>query len=556
MFKNRKSLIIGILLIVLLIPSTAGAAILPDITGHWAEDDIRELVGMGAISGYPDGTYRPQNTITRAELSSVLGGALGLAGVPGTTFSDTIGHWGEGRIEALVQEGVIDTSLYGQNYNPNGAITREEIAMMTVRMLGNMTGSTDIPFLDKNQIGTGYDIYVAEAYAQGIISGYPDDSFRPKGTATRAEAAVMAIRALRILGMTEEVPTIVSFSTDFESIFVGSTATLSWEVSGGTAIAIDHNVGSVTPYGSVEVSPAETTTYKLTASNNAGIATAEVTIEVTPIIMPPLLPNGFILPPPSITSFSADKEILPEGETATLNWEVKGVAKVTIEPGIGEVSTSGSYSVSPSESTTYTLTAANVSGSVSETAKINLARKVVIQPGPGEGMDTYVSMYYANRNFGGRTWLSVGNAKFIGHFWLHRALLQFDVSSIPDDAVIMSAHLSMYQFEDASDEEFNVSTHQITTPWDYITVTWNNQPHYNKTSESTRPVTPGVTHWISWDIKNLVQGWVSGSITNNGLVLKRTNELEGTKYNGSFRSSRYTDQPGARPGLDITYYVP
>ncbi len=556
MIKNKKVFMAGVLLIVLMAASTATAAALPDIAGHWAEGDIRELVAMGAITGYPDGTYRPQNTITRAEFSSVLRGALGLAEVPGTTFSDTIGHWGEGRIEALVQAGVIDTELYGQNYNPNGAITREEIAMMTVRMQGPIHLLLfPMPFTDTDEISTGFSDYVRRAYELGIVTGYPDQTFRPLGFATRAEAAVMAIRALRILDPTEDVPTIHSFSTDVESITVGSKATLSWEVSGATAITIDQNVGSVTPYGSVEVSPTSTTTYTLTATNNAGSSTAQATITVTPfgdIILPP----GFILPPPSITSFSVDKELLPEGETATLSWEVKGVAAVTIEPGIGEVNTTGSYSVSPSETTTYTLTASNISGSVSKTVKINLARQVVIQPGPVEGMDTWVNNDKKNTNYAQQTYLLV--ASNATYFNIRRSLLDFNLSGIPENAVIVSAYLSMYQWNTKSymPEEFNVSAHQITTPWDYIAVTWNNQPHYAKAAESTQPITPGTTKWVSWDIKNLAQGWVDGSIQKYGLLLKKVDELEHAWSWVYFNSSNYTDNPGARPRLDIIYYVP
>ncbi len=551
----NKLFIIGILFAVLLIPSAVLAAELPDLTGHWAEGDVRELVAMGAISGYPDGTYRPQNTITRAEFSSVMGGALGLADLPNATFADTAGHWGEGRIEALVQAGVIDTALYGQNYNPNGAITREEIAMMTVRMLGTMTGATDIPFIDNDQIGAGYHGYVAEAYGRGIIRGYPDDTFRPKGNATRAEAAVMAVRALRILGMTDEVPTIVSFTADFESIFAGSTATLGWEVTGATAIAIAPNVGAVSPYGSVEVSPAATTTYTLTATNNTGSATAQVTIDVTPFggIIPP--PNGFILPPPSIASFTVDREILPQGQTATLSWEVSGVAAVTIAPGIGEVSTTGTRAVSPAETTTYTLTASNASGSVSETVKISVARQVVIQPGPGVGMDTFVFNYSQSKNYGTRKDLQVGTDKHIGMHFTARALLQYDLSSIPQNAVIVSADLSLYQHRNVDGEAFNVSAHQIITPWDYLMATWNNQPHYAKTALGTKSVTPGVTQWVSWNIRSLVQDWVSGSTDNHGLVLKKANELAYTQYSAIFFSSR-ADSPGVRPRLDITYYLP
>src|SRR6056297_911467 len=101
--KNIKLvLLLTLLLIISSISVVTAEAELPDINDHWAEDFIRELVDIGAITGYPDGLYRPENKITRAEFGSVLRGALELEEVEGKTFPDTLGHWGEGRIEALI----------------------------------------------------------------------------------------------------------------------------------------------------------------------------------------------------------------------------------------------------------------------------------------------------------------------------------------------------------------------------------------------------------------------------------------------------------------------
>ena len=574
MIKNKKVLIIGILLVILFIPSAVGAVELTDIDGHWAEDEIRKLVGMGAITGYPDETYRPEGTITRAEFSSVLRGAMGLAEVPGTTFADTIGHWGEGRIEALVQAGVIDTDLYGQNYLPDDFITREEIAMMTVRMLGELTGATDIPFLDAAQISTGYDAYVAEAYARGIVRGYPDDTFRPLGTATRAEAAVMVIRALGIAGTDEEdeeveepeeeveepseaIPTIVSFTTDYDSLIAGTTATLSWEVSDAVTVTLDHDIGEVDPFGSYDISPSETTTYTLTASNSAGSDTAEVTIEVMPFGMHDPLFNGIIIPPPSIVHFSADKSGMTEGISATLSWEVSGIATVTIEPDIGEVDKTGSYVVSPTETTTYTLTAGNVSGSVAETVTIKVRPPLTFQPGPGEGKDVLVTQ--AGKNTTYSHWYRLRIGRMHGYAW--RSLIQFDdINSIHPDTVIVSASLELYQFDThrphGQEQDFTTFAHRITTPWDINTATWNNSPQFQiDPPESASTVVAGAVTWLSWDITNLVQDWVSGEHPNYGVLLRKTNENSGSTIMIAW-SSRHTDNPGLRPKLVLTYYVP
>ncbi len=562
MFKHRGFCIIAMLLIILIVSSGVSAAELADISGHWAEDDVRELVGMGAITGYPDGTYRPQNTITRAEFASVLRGALGLEEVSETTFSDTISHWGGKRIEALVQAGIIDTGLYGANYNPNGTIKREEIAMMTVRMLHERTDATDIPFADKSLISTGFGQYVAEAFAKRIITGYPDDTFRPKGTATRAEAAVMAIRALRILGAVEaSAPEIVSFSANFESLNVGEAAVLSWEVSGASSITIDQGVGSVTPYGMFEVFPTETTAYTLTAVNDVGSSSSSITIIIAPVletlpleIMPPLF-DGVIIFPPTITFFKVNKQILPHSESAVLSWEVSGDATVIIEPLIGAVGKSGSFAVSPTENTTYTLTATNSRGSVSKTVKVNVSKKLIIQPGPEEGMDTFVLSNNKGRNY--KTWhaLLIGRVEPPNYFG--RALVKFDLGAVPNDAVIVSAKVSLYMGYGSTQKSLIILAHQINGPWNHNSVTWNNQPQYKIVPESGASVTTGVPGWTSWDIKNLAQGWVSGSIENNGLLLKKNNETEITiaEQNAIYRSSR-TLSTALRPWIGITYYVP
>ncbi len=555
---KKLAVVAAVCLFILCVATVAGAVELSDIDGHWAEKDIRELVGIGAITGYPDGTYRPEGTITRAEFSSVLRGALGLEEAAGATFPDIVDHWGQGRIEALILAGVIDTDLYGPHYRPDGSITREEIAMMTVRMLGEMTGATEIPFIDAATVGEGFHPYVAEAYAQEIIFGYPDDTFRPRGTATRAEAAVMAIRALRILGMTgEEAPTIVSFSSDQDSLIAGATATLSWEVSGATAIAIDQNIGTVPPHGSVEVSPAETTTYTLTAINNAGSSTAQLTITVTPLAISDPLPNGVFILPPSIVHFSADKSGMSEGISATLSWDVSGIATVTIEPDIGEVGKSGSYVVSPTETTTYTLTASNVSGSAAETATIKVRSPLILQPGPDKGKDVLISQ--AGKNTPRPHWSTLRIGRMHGLAW--RTLIQFDdINSIHPDTVIVSASLELYQYDThrphGQEQDFTTFAHRIATPWDINTATWNNCPQFQlDPPESASTVVAGAVTWLSWDITNLVQDWVSGEHPNYGVLLRKTNENSGSTIMIAW-SSRYTDNPALRPRLVLTYYVP
>ncbi len=208
--KRFFSLLICTLLVLSLAwPALASATAteLPDIAGHWAEEKIRQLFELEAITGYPDGTFQPENNISRAEFSSVLWGALELEEMEGGTFQDIEGHWAEGRIEALVSQGVIDSDVYEASYGPDEPITREEIAMMTVNILEPDSNQeendmeTYLPYEDVEEICSEFLDHVIRAYNEEIITGYPDNTFKPEGTATRAEASVMAVRSLRTAGI-------------------------------------------------------------------------------------------------------------------------------------------------------------------------------------------------------------------------------------------------------------------------------------------------------------------------------------------------------------------
>lgn len=76
-----------------------------DIESHWAKEEIEYLISKGVISGYADGTFRPGETVTRAQTAIMIGRSLGLDGTPrNTRFTDvTAGVTGSGYIDALYQ---------------------------------------------------------------------------------------------------------------------------------------------------------------------------------------------------------------------------------------------------------------------------------------------------------------------------------------------------------------------------------------------------------------------------------------------------------------------
>jgi hypothetical protein len=157
---------------------------------------------------------------------------------------------------------------------------------------------------------------------------------------------------------------ILRFLSTPTNITAGEATTLSWETRNATEVSIS-GIGAVALNGSTSVSPTETTTYTLTAKNQFGEVNATATVTVTP---------GQV---PRILRFSVSPvEILPT-EQASLVWQVENSTEVTIS-GIGGVELQGTTAVSPTDTTTYTLTAKNAQGESTATAVLTVIRPVKI----------------------------------------------------------------------------------------------------------------------------------------------------------------------------------
>lgn len=170
---------------------------LTDIQGSWAVEHIRQMHGAGVIGGYPDGSFRPENLITRAEFVTMLVKSFQLEASSTKVFTDTTGHWAQDYIAIAnarqIVKGYSDT-LFG----PDDYITREQMAVMVAQaaQLSNLSGAKT--FSDQEQISSWAREAVAAASNKGIINGYPDNSFKPKAKATRAEAVTVLAKSLDI----------------------------------------------------------------------------------------------------------------------------------------------------------------------------------------------------------------------------------------------------------------------------------------------------------------------------------------------------------------------
>lgn len=166
------------------------------------------------------------------------------------------------------------------------------------------------------------------------------------------------------------------------TISASQSATLSWNtnIPSGTTLSIDQGIGAVTaPSGSMTVSPAATTTYTITATNGTAMATAQATVNA----------------PLSVT-LKADPVNISPGGQSTLSWVSHGAASLTIDNGVGSVTPpSGQQAVSPTQNTTYTITAADAQGNTTTAqATVSVGTNTGLQ-----GIKHIIVILQENRSF-------------------------------------------------------------------------------------------------------------------------------------------------------------
>jgi hypothetical protein len=189
---RKTAIITAIAAFVLAAPAAAFAASFSDLTeSHWAFTAIAAASEAGIVDGYPDGSFKPSNTLTYGEFIKMLHIANG-----GKKSAAGAGDWALPYYEAACEAG-----LFAKHEISDRALSvpipREYMALM----LGNALGDVPAPNYDEVreklidvEWNTPHGYEIVKAAANGLITGYPDGTFRPEGTLTRAEAAVVIRR--------------------------------------------------------------------------------------------------------------------------------------------------------------------------------------------------------------------------------------------------------------------------------------------------------------------------------------------------------------------------
>ncbi len=161
---------------------------------HWAYDSVQTLAEMGIIEGFEDGTFKPDQLVTREQFVKMLivtGGYLNNDLV--AQFGDVeAGRWSSAYIASAVSRGIV-TGYADGTFKPTATLTRQDASVMAYRLCNVMKKSVSksdtLSFSDADSVA-GYAVEaVATLESSGIINGFADGSFSPLGTLTRAQAA-------------------------------------------------------------------------------------------------------------------------------------------------------------------------------------------------------------------------------------------------------------------------------------------------------------------------------------------------------------------------------
>lgn len=160
---------------------------------HWAYSSIEQLNKSGLVKGFPNGTFKAEATITRAEAASLIARALQLKATKPPSFTDVKkNHYAYNEIAAVAEKGIV-IGKGNNKFDPSGKLTRAEMATILTRAY-ELTGEADIHFTDVNKQHWAYKS-IEKLVANNLTTGFTDNTFRPGRHLNRAEFVTFLARA-------------------------------------------------------------------------------------------------------------------------------------------------------------------------------------------------------------------------------------------------------------------------------------------------------------------------------------------------------------------------
>lgn len=190
MKRKILSLVLSLAMLVsLAVPALAAETTFPDVQGHWGESSVERWAGVNVLNGTDTGSFNPDANMTRAEFAQMMVNLMGYTGKSGN-FSDVPSDaWYAGAINALAAAGVMQGDGNG-HANPLSSISRAEAAVLLCRALKlEPSSSAKLSFADASSVPSWAEDAMAALSDRGMISGVGGNQIAPLVNITRASVA-------------------------------------------------------------------------------------------------------------------------------------------------------------------------------------------------------------------------------------------------------------------------------------------------------------------------------------------------------------------------------
>ena len=235
---NKRFLSVVLCLLMVFSTFAASAASLKDVESHWANKEIQEMADKKIIAGFEDGTFRPENSVTRVDslllVSRIIGASEGsLSSFVDAAYSanyadvNVLGYAAyEKNLAYLLYKGIY-TSAELRNFVGNklgsNPLKRHEAAVILTKLVGKETEAKAntmpvLSYADSASIPAAAKAYVEFCETSGLMKGMENNKFNPNFEVTRAQMAVMLYRAMEYLGISHSTGTITEVNNITNSV--------------------------------------------------------------------------------------------------------------------------------------------------------------------------------------------------------------------------------------------------------------------------------------------------------------------------------------------------
>lgn len=219
-------------------PGTAAwAASTPkDIKGHWAQKNIEKTISAGIVSGYKDGTFRPDAPVTRAEFCHMVNATLGNTGTVSISFKDVpSSEWYYSDVSKAVAAGFV--SGYTDNkFKPDQRISRQEAAVILSRIVPISNSAASLSkYSDNKNIDNWAKASLEYMVGKKYITTYSDGRIHPKDNMTRAQAATIISNVLSNEKIVKTDPNVTKDGTKLADTIYANGVTISKSLDDGDA---------------------------------------------------------------------------------------------------------------------------------------------------------------------------------------------------------------------------------------------------------------------------------------------------------------------------------